>query len=135
MYNENVIVNKPVTLVGKNPKTTIIDGNNRPKPVVLINKNDVGIKGFTIRNSGVNVSVGGIHIWKSQNVEIYNNLITTNYPGVLLTQSKYCEIFGNKIVSNVLSGIYLHDNSSYNQIVGNTVINHTRGHSLCGPIQ
>ena len=126
-YNENVIVNKTVTLVGENPKTTIIDGNKRQMSVVLINRNGVKIKGFTIQNSGVGVLVGGIHVWKSQRVEIYNNLIRTSYPGLLLTQSKYCEIFENQIVNNVFCGIYLHDNSSYNQIVGNTIINHTEG--------
>jgi len=127
-YYENLIVNKTVTLIGDNPENTIIDGSNITMTVVLISKvTGVKIQGFTIRNSGDEAIVGGIHIFKAQNVKIYDDTITKSYPGVLLTNSTHCEIFRNKICSNVFSGIYLRQNSNYNQIVGNTLINHTRG--------
>jgi nitrous oxidase accessory protein NosD len=133
-YYENLIVTKNVTLMGENPKTTIIDGCNITMTVVLISKvTGVKVQGFTIRNSGGDAIVGGIHIFKSQNVKIYGNAITRSYPGVLLTQSMHCEIYRSEIYCNVFSGIYLRDNSSYNQIVGNALINHTRGIHFADP--
>ena len=54
-YNENVVVNKSVSLVGENRATTIIDVEGRwATPyygAVQVIVNNVKISGFTIRNS------------------------------------------------------------------------------------
>lgn len=52
VYNENVIIDKQIELIGANRDSTIIDGGNRNKDVLFIAADDVTVRNFTVRNSG-----------------------------------------------------------------------------------
>ena len=71
-YNEHLIVNKSVNLIGEDQVTTIIDGENQAEmPVVNIISDHVTLKKFTIRRAGVYSN--GIEI-RSNNVAITDNI-------------------------------------------------------------
>ena len=55
-YNENIVVDKTLSLIGEDANRTIIDGNRKNRDVVKIKANSVTFKGFTIRNSGAESS-------------------------------------------------------------------------------
>lgn len=93
-YNENVVINKQLTLTGQgNP---VIDAKNSGS-VVLISADGVTLEGFTIKNSGYNFGDAGVRMTSSNNVV------------------KNCDI------SNSNSGIYLHYSSRDNSITGNDI--------------
>lgn len=98
IYYEHVVVNKSISLVGENPNTTIISGNNGTQSVLLIVADNVSIDGFTIKNGDCGIWVNG------NNVTINDNIIKENKgsvgDGVLLNQSSGAKIYGNIITNN-----------------------------------
>jgi len=118
-YYENIVVNKTVSLVGENKKTTIIDGC-RIGSVVEVTANSVTITGFAIRNSGQEYPNSGLTLIKVENCNIFGNNLTNNYDGIrLLDFSNNNSISANTITNN-LGGIAL-SYSSNNSIHGNNV--------------
>ena len=86
-YNENIIVDKTIFLIGEEKENTIIDGN-KTDDVIKIISNNVIINGFTIKNSGNDHdpedtlnSDSGIDI-QSDFVTISNNIIANNLIGL-----------------------------------------------------
>ena len=66
-YYENIVINKSISLIGKDKNTTIIDGN-KSGDVVIIYADWVNISGFKIQNSGFSCLDGdvGIATFKQQ---------------------------------------------------------------------
>jgi len=122
-YYEHIVINKTVSLVGENPFTTIIDGNQN-LTVVRINASNAEIKGFTIQNSG-DWPYCGIHVWNSSGVKISENVIKRNYNGVELRKSQNINISGNIIVENY-AAVHISDSSS-NNLIRNTIANNIVG--------
>jgi len=143
IYNESLIVDKSITLTGKNKDTTIIEGN-KTGDVIHVTANFVNISGFTIKNSGSieYPSVdAGIGIYSDNNTITNNNFISNDICGIFIYRSSknilndnyfYNKKFGiylkqateNNISSNVLSsnseyGIYLEALSDKNIISDN----------------
>jgi parallel beta-helix repeat protein len=100
-YYENVVVNKTVSLMGEDGKTTIIDGN-RTGTVVTITANNVLIDGFTIQNSGNLRWDSGIYLLESSYNYLTNITVRDNNNGI--------HVMGG---SNVLRNIDL-VNNTYN---------------------
>lgn len=105
-YYQTAIINKSLSLVGENRETTIIDGNGTTTRI-YIERDNVTITGFTIRNA----------------------LVTTE-AGILLMRVDYCNISENRLTDNN-RGIDLLD-SSYNIIAGNFMEENGAGISLSG---
>lgn len=140
-YDESLIVNKTINLIGEDRNKTIINGTSTGD-VVYINVSGVVISGFTINNSGIYHWDAGIEIFNAGNCSIENNNISLNgHYGILLNRSSYCSIENNNISSNNDSGIYIIQGSnntlanneldsnniylsysSYNTIISNDVI-------------
>jgi len=117
-YNENVIVNKTIDLIGEDKNNTIIDGGNAGD-VVSIYDNRVNITGFSIQNS--NYSASGVKLNSSaEYCQITNNIIHNNSCGILLQNSNNNYITNNIINDNILA-INL-SNSSNNYVNNNTMI-------------
>jgi len=118
-FFENIIVNKSVTLIGQGIDSTILDGNGSGS-VITITASNVMVKGFTIKNSGLNVDDGGILIStpSSNNVITGNKIIGNNY-GIWLYMSTRNTISDNLILSN-RKGIALYA-SSENILVNNVI--------------
>ncbi len=82
-YHENVVIRKPLSLLGENPETTIIDATNLLNainvdgfnyPNAPLNLVHVIISGFTVQNADAQ----GIVVTNSSDVTISNNHATGN---------------------------------------------------------
>jgi parallel beta-helix repeat protein len=102
-YQEHISVNKTVSLIGENRVNTIIDGGNAGA-VVIIRANNVSVRGFTVRNSGLDfLSYGmgsGIFLDHASQTKIRNCLVTQNLNGIYLFHSETNTIEHNTIYSN-----------------------------------
>lgn len=148
IYQEDLIVNKTITLLGEEKTGTIIDGEGGGA-VILVRANDVLIDGFTVQGSSISSSIA---VQDSENVTVRGNILTRSLSsGIILSHSNCCRIIGNIaslngycdvglcrgagmvlvqshnntitgniIVSNVFDGIILQD-SNNNSIQSNTI--------------
>ena len=118
-YNEELVVNKSVSLIGANRATTIIDGSFTGA-VVNITANSVSLTGFTIRNSGPGYQSCGVLISSSGNMISGNDIENNSGDGIyLLLFSDRNNITGNSVHNNTRTGIYC--SSSDNNLDGNNV--------------
>ena len=150
-YYESIVVNKTVSLVGENKKTTIIDGC-RIGSVVEVTANSVTITGFAIRNSGQEWPDSGLTFIRVENCSVFGNDITNNYDGlrfsdfsnnnsisanaitnnlggIALSFSSNNSIHGNNVTANNGFGIFLH-RSSNNSMYENNIVNNRWGIEL-----
>ena len=146
IYYENVDVTKPLTLVGENRSTTIIDGSGG-LCCIDVEADNVNISGFTLRNRDRGVRLrcsnnnsisdntilnNGFGIWveSSNNNSISENTVLSNHPfwaiGIWLIGSDSNFVSDNIVssFSQVGDGICL-DFSNNNLISGNTISNNT----------
>ena len=125
-HYEHVTIDKSLTLIGENRRTTIIDGGGQKQTIVSITASKVEIRGFTIKNGSAHLPWCGVFIGRSENVTVYNVVIKENYHGILLCQSNSSNILNNEITSNYALGVQFSD-SNNNQIVGNTIADNPIG--------
>ncbi len=123
-YNEHVVVDKTINLVGEDRNTTIIDGGGSGD-VVRITVNWVNIIGFTVTGSGSGGEDAGIELNNVQVCSVINNIILNSRAGIYLYWSSVNNIAGNNVSSNNYNGIFLEFNSNYNNIANNTASNST----------
>jgi parallel beta-helix repeat protein len=99
-YDENVIIDKSIKLLGYNKKDTIIDSHG--SDAISITANNVKIQGFTVKNAAT-----GIVIYSSIDNEISYNIIKENdHYGIYVESSSSITISGNTISYNSLGGLY-----------------------------
>ena len=122
IYQENVVIETSINLIGENKDTTIIDGGGTGT-VVKLNAPSSLITGFTIRNSGSG-SNSGFSIASSDNT-IEDNIILDNYNGISI-QSSFNSILNNQILSNAGVGIRLM-NAADNSISQNIISDNGKG--------
>ena len=130
-YNENVVINKNVSLQAKTGASVTIQALNPLKPIISVNplKNGVTIEGFTITGAE---SSNGIYLVGNSNCNIIGNNIINNYNGIYLIGSNN-NLIQNNIIINNDNGINLGPLSHNNRIKNNTIINNTNGMNL-GPL-
>lgn len=97
-YYENIEINKPLSLIGEDKDTTILDGDYA-KEVINIKSNNVRIINLTIRNSGGYLDNAGIRI------DSNNNLIDS----CKIYRTK-TGIYFNQVKNNVVSNCFLYTN-------------------------
>lgn len=152
MFNENLLIQKPITLQGAGAGSTILNANDAlPKEGIIVQgvtSGSTAISGFTIQNS----ALSGVLIWDSSNVTVQNNVVQGNdknlkIPTVPSQQPSCAGAFPfdqddcgeaihlrgasnsqilNNTVQNNAGGILLTDETGAthdNTIDGNTVIN------------
>lgn len=129
-YYEHLVVSKPVTLVGEDKATTIIDGN-KTEVTLHIKANNVTVNGFTIQNG-----YKGVYLEESNFSAISGNIIALNgFQGIILYKSFNNSIDGNLILKNGNLGsgpglyfgegvtLYFSDNNTIiNNIVSGNVV-------------
>lgn len=113
-YEKQATINKPLSILGENKNTTVIDGNGTWVCVYVQSTHNISISGFTIRNGF------GIYSYNSQNVAISGNIISNNGQGIILIGSTNNTISQNLITLNSLS-ILLSDGSSDNKLCENMI--------------
>jgi len=104
-YNENIKINKSLSIIGENPKKTVIDGSITNN-TIFINDDNVELSNCTIVNSGRNSGYAGIHI-SSDYVEIKGNIISNNTIGIYTKEARYNLFHNNTIKSNLEYGLYV----------------------------
>jgi len=123
VYQENLVINKTVSIVGQNEATTIIDGSSNGT-VVNITGSNVTLSGFTIKNSGPNSS-SGIYLDNVSNCSINNNTVTANYYGIYLNCSENDTLRNNAMNGNIYNLCIDGNQSSYfiNNIDSSNTVN------------
>jgi len=125
-YYEHIVVNKSLSLVGANLSETVIDGGHSGNVINIVAGN-VKITGFTIQNSGDDLS-NGIYSTSSGNNISYNTIIN-NGNGIKLYRSSNNSITGNNIVNNDY-GVKLSWHSNSNSISENVLVDNNWGIAL-----
>jgi parallel beta-helix repeat protein len=98
-YNEHVVIDVPMSLIGEDRDTTIIDGSGSGD-VVNVTANWVNISWFTIKNSGPDGGDAGIELYQVQNCHIANNTAIYNIWGIFLDSSANNTISNNSASYN-----------------------------------
>ncbi len=119
-YDENIIVNKSISLIGEDCATTIIDGGNNGNTVKIIS-NNVTFSDFSVKKGGI-----GVYIVQSSNQTIKHNRIIDNWEGIGLYKASDCIIQSNIINSNFFEGINPIE-SDLNYIIGNSISDNLQG--------
>jgi parallel beta-helix repeat protein len=121
-YGGNLVIHRPLSLIGENKDTTIIRSGHTGTNVLINREDNVTVTGFTIRSVEV-----GIHLLHSNNCNISgNNIIEiSHHQGIWLYDSSQ-NIVAENTVKGGGSGIEL-ELSSENTIVDNTVMENERG--------
>lgn len=117
VYNEHVIVDKAVSLIGEDHMTAIIDGGGIGT-VVNVTASNVYFSGFTVRNGDY-----GIFVFGSTNSIVSGNNVNSNeWEGIWLDHSNYSVVSENNASNNRYDGIWL-THSSHCTVDKNTVDN------------
>ena len=96
VYRERIVVNKPISLIGRN--WPVIDGGGQGD-VVTISADDAVISGFEIRNSGTSISTepAALKVTDADRVKITGNRIRQSYFAVHVTGSEGSSIKDNDL--------------------------------------
>jgi parallel beta-helix repeat protein len=126
-YNENIIVDKTITLIGEDRDTTTINGGGSGNDdVIMITANWVNITGFTVTKTGLNGEDAGIELNNVNNCTINNIKAYNNWYGILLWYANENDISDNNASSNRDTGIFL-EYSNMNTITSNHAVGNDFG--------
>lgn len=125
---QQITIDKTVSLIGENPENTILVGINNikyaPPYVIQLSADNVKVSGFTITNG----SLGGIRVETIGSVrqptgcEISNNIVKNSGIGISSYGGASLSISNNTVINNRESGIAVttsHSNVYQNTINGN----------------
>src|SRR5665647_489327 len=129
LYNENIKIDKPITLQGENKENTIIEGNggSTPTPVLDLATNDAKVSGFTIKSQSYsNTSCYAYGVWvEADNCTISDNTIQNTYIGIWGSNPSSTTIIQNTITGSIKDGLRFYGGSqntiSNNNITKNSV--------------
>ena len=134
-YYEHIVVNKPMSLIGENRSTTIIDGNGLLE-IVNIVAHDVFLSGFTVRN-GYRTIVVASQITLSRYNTIHGCVLRQASFGIILWGEIYADASGhsympsglNVIEENIIETTYAIElgDSHNNKIADNIIENGAYG--------
>ncbi|UCE74831.1 MAG: right-handed parallel beta-helix repeat-containing protein, partial [Methanomassiliicoccales archaeon] len=120
MYNENIVVNKTLTIIGNGTANTTINGQGTGDVVSIIS-NWVNITGFNITKGGNGTFDSGVELDNVHNCNITDNLIRANGQyGIRLVNSSDNNLTFNILRENRWDNIHL-DNSHDNTVENNTI--------------
>jgi parallel beta-helix repeat protein len=105
-YQENVIVNKSLRIVGEARNTTVVDGGGydwqRITTCFLVLSANVSIENLTIQDAYY-----GIYVEDAENATIQSNIVVLSLYGIFLEGSHYATIQDN-LATNNSYGVLLH---------------------------
>ena len=123
-YYENIYINKTINLIGEDKNSTIIDAGGVAQGVDIV-ADWVNVSGFTV----INGQTDGIQLHGVRNCMIFNNIVSSNSKfGIFLSNSSWNNIIGNTVLNNYMGIALL--SSIWNNITGNNVSNNDYGISL-----
>ncbi len=112
-YPEHIVVERPLSLIGEDKQTTIVDGSGTGT-VVQISSSDVMIANFTIRNAGTSQWFGngfpdsGVNVEESANVAIRNNIVTKATVGIWSYASTNMSASENLVSNTTTMGVVIY---------------------------
>ena len=131
VYNENLLINKSLTLIGEDSKNTIIIGTGGVErgqdTVVALSADNVEISGFTIESlnySTASYYATGISL-EGDNCTITGNNIRNTYYGIFCSSQSSITISENNITSNFKDGVRF-CGGSLNKISENNISENTQ---------
>jgi len=131
IYNETLIINKPLVLIGESSENTIITSTDISFDYehIVIRADNCTINGFTLKTQSQPTNARGIYILSSNNIltnltisdytygiylgsrseqnNLSNNHLSGNYYAIYLTQADHNSIINNNITGNSYYGIYI----------------------------
>ena len=116
-YNESVVVNKTVTLIGNGSASTVVDRGGIGN-AMYINVSWVNVSGFRFTNTGF----AGIEVHWGNHTRIWNNYCDNNSRGIEFKDSDNNSISNNTCNNNGVFGIdlaYCDNNSISNNTCNN----------------
>jgi parallel beta-helix repeat protein len=119
-YNENIVVNKIINLIGEDRNGSIIDGEDKGDTVRL-EKNSTIFDGFTV----IHGSYHGIHLISSSTSIINNCISHSNEIGIYLEESNLNVISNCLVYNNSWIGIGIFNYSTNNLIFHNNILSNT----------
>ncbi len=121
IYNEDLVINKNIDLIGHNNKTTIINCYQIGIRIYGL-KDRINISGFTIAGSGKSQSMG-ISLEYPTNVSLFDNIIQNHTFGIFCNIGFDINISNNIIINNFIGILSMGFNSSIqnNKINQNTI--------------
>lgn len=130
-YERNLIIDKSLTLIGKN--YPVLDGEGKYE-IVSIKAGHVVFSGFKIQHSGYSTlqDPAGIKIYDSNNVTISDNIIDDTFFGIYAQYAKNCIIKNNRLTAygkaeqEIGNGIHCWKSDSM-QIIANKISGHRDG--------
>ncbi len=146
VYDVNqIVINKPLTIIARDKDNTVIDGYGSFKPDgVKITADGVNLTGFTIKNFAFGNSLGiysdnnaiigntiqsnhdGIYIQGSGNLLSNNNVNShTNGKGIIISNTSFDNVVTGNTLSNNDYGIYVESDAYDNIIANNILFSHT----------
>ena len=123
-YNENISINKSLTLRSSAPMTTI-SGQGLSGAAVTLAANNITFTGFAVKNSSTGLSITG------SNCSVTDNHFSTNSVAIGVSGGNNT-ILSNSVENNTHSGIWLEWTPGGNQIIGNKINANARGLLLRG---
>lgn len=117
-YNENLIIDKAVSLIGESAINTIIYAP-QSGAAICITADNVTIRGFTIVS---NNQAAGLLLVSSLNTKITQNTITNSQCGIILQDSNNTLITENRITNSTV-GIQITSDSNNNTLYHNNLTN------------
>ena len=127
IYVENIVVDKPITLIGEDKNFTVIDGKETGD-VLHLTTNNISINFFTIKNGGNLSRDAGIDI-RSDLATIKSNILIDNRVGIYLDDADNNIIMDNIILNSSEygqysgDGIWLSHSSDNNTVANNAIFN------------
>jgi len=119
-YNENVDVNKSVTLVGAGASSTTVQAAASSDNVFDVTSNNVTIDGFTVQGA-TGSDIAGIRNHCRDGGRFEHNAVTGNFYGIAIVNSSNVTTAANEVYDNDAEGIYLESNCTNCVIDGNIV--------------
>jgi parallel beta-helix repeat protein len=135
-YNENILLNRSINLIGEDKDSTIIKGKADNENTVKISKwefseyiSNANISGFKILQNPTAKSNGfaGIFLEYADNCKITDCIIKDSYYGIWAKQTDESTISGSTIENNEGTGILLMTFSDNNKIKNNVIQNNKIG--------
>jgi parallel beta-helix repeat protein len=134
IYREAIMLSKTLSLLGEDPRTTIIDGGNIGT-VLTVDAANVSVNGFTIRNSGQRYppygNDCGVFLDHASVANVSNNIVANNRIGLYLFYSQKCVLENNIVSSNSEDGVWLYY-SGGNFLTENRIFNNSYNFGVFG---
>ncbi len=138
-YEEKIVVDKSIHLVGENRSNTIIDGSDDYENIVTLSADNVLMTNFTVQNSNrkgiytntnhhtitgnkiINTEIAVYLEYSIDNTVSENTVWSNDDFGIYVKNSSNCIISDNIIIDNHYAGIAMKDYSAYNIFVNNII--------------